>query len=258
MSGKRFSRVLVTNDDGIDAPGLVIAEEIAHTLADEVWVVAPERDCSGLSRMITIQAPLRLTERSERRFMVQGSPADCAVMGVGHVLKDTPPDLVLSGVNSGANIAGEVHYSGTFGAAFTARLLGVPAIALSQAYRSRKDVPWDTARKWLPQAVEKIISSDLWPTPYVMNVNAPAVGPDEVIGIEATRQGSAAGLTVEVEERTDRRERDYYWYSFNRKPEDISGNSDKAALKRGAVSVAPIGFDQTEHSALEQWADALK
>ena len=140
-----IGRVLLTNDDGIDAPGMAVLEEVARELAREVWVVAPEHDQSGTSHSVSLHAPLRLSRRGERRFGVAGTPGDCVVMAVRHLMVDAPPDLVLSGVNRGANLGVETVFSGTVGAAMTALLLGLPAIALSQAFSQREPVRWERA-----------------------------------------------------------------------------------------------------------------
>ena len=140
-----LDRVMLTNDDGIDAPGMRVLEEIAAQIAHEVWVVAPEHDQSGQSHAISLHHALRISERGERRFGVTGTPGDCAAIGLCHLMKDAPPQLVLSGVNRGLNLGMETVFSGTVGGAMTAMMLGVPALALSQAFINRDAVPWDTA-----------------------------------------------------------------------------------------------------------------
>ena len=129
-----LDRVMLTNDDGIDAPGMQVMEEIAAQIAREVWVVAPEHDQSGQSHAISLHHALRISERGERRFGVTGTPGDCAAIGLCHIMKDAPPQLVLSGVNRGLNLGMETVFSGTVGGAMTAMMLGCPALALSQAF----------------------------------------------------------------------------------------------------------------------------
>ncbi|MEC7676531.1 MAG: 5'/3'-nucleotidase SurE [Pseudomonadota bacterium] len=253
---KRFRRILVTNDDGVWAPGLAVAEAVAADLAEEVWVVAPDSDNSGVSRKLTIQEPVRLEELAPRRFAVTDTPADCVIMGLGHVMADSPPDLVLSGVNSGANIAAETSYSGTVGAAITAHLMGWPAIALSQAYRDRKDVPWATAAAWLPRAVAQVLDGPDHFDDCFFNINVPAVAAEAVIGIELTRQGRRGVTGIDVERRTDLRENDYFWFTFRHRAGEAAPDSDVAALRRGAVSITPIGFDQTADAVLAALASA--
>ena len=127
-------RILVTNDDGIHSPGLDTCEEIARKLSDDVWVVAPEHDQSGVAHSLSLNDPLRLREVAPKHFAVKGTPTDCVIMGARHILKDRPPDLVLSGVNRGRNAGEDVIYSGTVAGAVEGTILGIPSFALSQAY----------------------------------------------------------------------------------------------------------------------------
>ena len=131
MSFQKLPRILITNDDGIDAPGLLALEEVAGELADEVWIVAPDHDQSGISHALSIHHPLRVTKRGERRFSVSGTPADCVAMALQQLMSQ-PPTLILSGINKGANLGVETVFSGTVGAAMAGLLLGVPSIALSR------------------------------------------------------------------------------------------------------------------------------
>lgn len=161
VHGPAVSRVLITNDDGIDAPGLAVLEAVAETLAREVWVVAPEHDQSGVSHSISLHAPLRVRRRGDRRFSVTGTPADCVIVGSRHVLP-APPDLVLSGINRGANLGVETVFSGTVGGAMAGLLLGLPSIALSQAFSDRDAVRWETARQLAPGVLRRLLKAD-WP-----------------------------------------------------------------------------------------------
>src|SRR5579884_2484877 len=142
----RAMRILVTNDDGIHSRGLAVAETIARSLSDDVWVVAPENEQSGASHSLTLASPLRLRQIEERRFAVSGTPTDCVMMACLHILKAQPPDLVLSGVNWGSNLADDVTYSGTIAGAIEGTLLGIPSIALSLAinYEDRGGARWET------------------------------------------------------------------------------------------------------------------
>src|SRR5213078_4027864 len=137
ISSSQAMRILITNDDGIHSEGLDICSEIGRTLSDDVWVVAPEFDQSGVSHSLSLNDPLRLREIGERRFAVKGTPTDCIIMGARHVIKDRPPNLVLSGVNRGRNAGEDVIYSGTVAGAVEGTILGIPSFALSQAYKSR-------------------------------------------------------------------------------------------------------------------------
>ena len=143
----RLMRILVTNDDGIHSDGLDVCAEIARALSDDVWIVAPEFDQSGVSHSLSLNDPLRLRPIAERRFAVKGTPTDCVIMGAKHILKERPPDLVLSGVNRGRNAGEDVIYSGTVAGAVEGTILGIPSFALSQSYKSRSAQPpyWETA-----------------------------------------------------------------------------------------------------------------
>ena len=247
----RLKRALVTNDDGIEASGLAIAEYVAASIAEEVWTVAPAGDYSGGSRQLTLHQALRLREYGERRFALTGSPADCIFVGIGAVMKEFRPDIVVSGVNAGVNIGGDVGFSGTVGAAMTAHSLGVPAVALSQAWLgSREDIPWETSRQWLPRVALRLVSDLTWPWTFVPNVNVPATKPDKVVGIEVTQQGHSAVVIPTIEHRVDLRNQDYYWLYMHKENENPAPGEDIAALRRNAISVTPLGHDITDQTGI--------
>src|SRR6266436_245332 len=152
-------RILVTNDDGIHAEGLDVCEKIARELSDDIWVIAPEYDQSGVSHSLSLNDPLRLREIGKRHFAVRGTPTDCVIMGARHILKDHPPDLVLAGVNRGRNAGEDVIYSGTVAGAVEGTILGIPSLALSQAYKSRSGNPpyWSTAVKFGPDIIKRVL-----------------------------------------------------------------------------------------------------
>jgi 5'-nucleotidase len=147
-------RILITNDDGIHAAGLDICEKIARSLSDDVWVVAPEYDQSGVAHSLSLNNPLRLRQVAERRFAVRGTPTDCIIMGARHLLGGKGPDLVLSGVNRGSNVGEDVIYSGTVAGAVEGTMLGIPSLALSQAFKSvsRGEPHWETSLHFAPDA----------------------------------------------------------------------------------------------------------
>lgn len=246
-----FNRALLTNDDGIDAPGMAALVAAVTPLAREIWVVAPEHDQSGVSRAVSLHAPLRATARGERRVAVSGTPSDCVVLGLRAVLRDNPPDIVFSGINRGANLAEEVGYSGTVAAALTARMLGVPAYAVSQAWRDRSNIRWQTAISGLAGVVERF-----GPAPAtVLNINFPDVEPEALAGIAVTRQAVTGTIDVDVESRTDMRGFDYHWMAFRRQPASaVDEMSDVAALRRHQISVTPLGFSLTDMAALQALA----
>ncbi|MGE0418401.1 MAG: 5'/3'-nucleotidase SurE, partial [Acetobacteraceae bacterium] len=182
-----LDRVLLTNDDGIDAPGMAVLEEIAAQVAREVWVVAPEHDQSGQSHAISLHHALRVSDRGNRRYGVTGTPGDCAAMGICHLMKDHPPTLVLSGVNRGLNLGLETVFSGTVGGAMTAMMLGVPAIALSQAFADRNNVPWNTARTLGADVVRRLWAMG-WGKDACLNVNFPPLPPEQAGEMTLARQ----------------------------------------------------------------------
>ena len=155
-------RILITNDDGIHAPGLDVCEEIARALSDDVWIVAPESDQSGVSHSLSLNDPLRLREVAPRHFAVKGTPTDCVIMGARHLMKEMP-DLVLSGVNRGRNAAEDVTYSGTVAGAMEGTVLGIKSFALSQAYAaSTKRTPhWETAIKYAPDLIRRVLKAGM-------------------------------------------------------------------------------------------------
>src|SRR6201997_1545748 len=150
---KRLGRILISNDDGIDAPGIRLLEKIARQLSDDVWVVAPEQEQSGASHSLTTRRPLRLTEVAPRRYWVDGTPTDCVLLAVKRLLRDKPPDLVLSGINGGSNVGEDLTYSGTVAAAMEATLLDIPAIALSQHFIDGEQICWQTAARFAPEVI---------------------------------------------------------------------------------------------------------
>ena len=245
---ERLDRVLLTNDDGIDAPGLAVLEQVAAELAREVWIVAPAHDQSGTSHSLSLHSPLRIARLGDRRFGVAGTPGDCTVLAVRHLMRVNPPDLVLSGINRGANLGIETVFSGTVGAAMTAMLLGLPAIALSQAFGDRGAVPWDTARAHAPAAIAR-----LWPviagTPACLNVNFPDVPAERAGPLTLTRQGVGLVQSIEVDSRTDLRGGDYHWLNFRRGPRDNPPDAESVVVAAGRITVTPLRFERTDEAA---------
>ncbi len=250
-------RILLTNDDGIHAEGLAVLERIARTMSDDVWVVAPETDQSGFAHSLSISEPLRMRKIGEKHYALRGTPTDCVIMGVRKIMPE-PPDLILSGVNSGSNIADDVTYSGTVAGAMEGTLIGIRSIALSQGYQFHDDgrvVPWQTAETLAPDLLKKLIASDL-PKGVFLNVNFPNCEPDEVQGVEVTAQGKYVhGLWVD--ERKDGRNFPYYWLRFGKQMLDPVAGSDIHALAAKRISVTPLKLDFTAHEARESLARVL-
>lgn len=251
-----LDRILLTNDDGIDAPGLEILEQIAASLAREVWIVAPEHDQSGVSHAVSLHHPIRISERGPRRWAVTGTPGDCAVMALSHLMAGTPPQLLLSGVNRGANLGIETVFSGTVGGAMTGMMLGIPSIALSQAWTDRARVPWDTAASLGPDVVRRLLAIG-WGAATCLSINFPAL-PAAVAGpLTLARQGAGTVQGMEVEARTDPRGLTYYWVGFRRGERDQGPESDIEALNSGHVVVTPLRYDRTDESAYAALARSL-
>lgn len=240
-------RILVTNDDGINAPGLKCLEDVAAQLSDDVWVVAPETNQSGASHSLTLHEPLRCREVSERRFAVRGTPTDCVIMGVRHILLDNPPDLVLSGVNYGTNIAEDVTYSGTIAGAIEGALLGIPSIAMSLAvgFDSEGAIHWETPIAHGPKIIERLMGMN--PSGgLLMNVNFPDLAPEAVAGISIVRQGRRDQNNLHIDERRDTWGNPYYWFGFERRKSNPAEGTDLWAIYKGQIAVTPLHVDLTD------------
>ncbi|NMG38568.1 5'/3'-nucleotidase SurE [Chelativorans sp. ZYF759] len=250
-------RILLTNDDGIHAEGLEVLERIARTISDDVWVVAPETDQSGFAHSLSLSEPLRMRKLDDRHYALRGTPTDCVIMGVRRLLPE-PPDLILSGVNSGSNIADDVTYSGTIAGAMEGTLLGVRSIALSQAYtvtEEGRQLRWDTAETVGKELIAKLVGLDL-PKGVFLNVNFPAIAPGEVKGARVATQGKRLhGFWID--ERKDGRGFPYYWLRFGREAQEVLDGTDMAALRDGFVAVTPLHLDLTANEMLDPLAKAL-
>ena len=246
-------RVLITNDDGINAPGFALLQRVAERLADEVWAVAPMDEQSGAGHSLTLTRPLRLRRLGERRFAVSGTPTDAVMMAVAHLMKDSPPDLILSGINRGANLAEDVTYSGTVSAAIEGALAGVPSIALSQLYSREgmgEAVPFAAAEAWAERTLRPLLAEPM-PPGTLVNVNFPALEPHEVKGIRACRQGRRDYGRLRIEERRDPRGFAYYWFGLASTVETPGHSTDLEAIGDGYVTVTPLHLDLTHESSLE-------
>jgi len=250
-------RILLTNDDGIHADGLAALERIARRFSDDVWVVAPEHDQSGFAHSLSLSEPLRLRRMDDRHFAVRGTPTDCVIMGVRKLMPE-PPDLILSGVNSGSNVADDVTYSGTIAGAMEGTLLGIRSFALSQSYNFRDEsriVPWQVVEAHAPALLEKLIDADL-PAGVFLNLNFPNCLPEQVEGVSVTSQGKFVhGLWVD--ERRDGRGFPYFWLRFGREQSEIRDGTDMAALRDRHISVTPLHLDLTAHEVRASLAKAL-
>jgi len=249
-------RILITNDDGIHAAGLQACEKIARTLSDDVWVVAPETDQSGVSHSLSLNDPLRLRQVAERHFAVKGTPTDCVIMGARHIMKDIP-ELVLSGVNRGRNCAEDVTYSGTVAGATEGTVLGIPSFALSQAYASanRHKPYFETAIKHAPDLIRRVLKTGM-PRDVLVNVNFPDCPPAEVAGISVATQGKRDQELLRIDARHDGRGNPYYWIAFGRGGiAGASAGSDLAALNDKRIAVTPLRLDMTDEPFMTKLAE---
>ena len=244
---KKPFRILVSNDDGIHAPGLAVAERIARSLSDDIWVVAPETEQSGASHSLTLTMPLRLRQAGHQRFALSGTPTDCVMMAGIHIMKDHLPDLVISGVNRGFNVADDVTYSGTVAAAMEGAVLGIPSIAMSQAAGGdyEEDVLFACADKHGPPLVKRLVEIG-WPEGVLLNINFPALPPGKVKRVLVTAQGQRDQSILRVDERLDARGRSYFWVGFKRIFGDPERGTDLHAIAEGCISVTPLHMDLTE------------
>jgi 5'-nucleotidase len=251
-----LDRILLTNDDGIDAPGLAVGERIAAALAREVWIVAPEHDQSGVSHAVSLHHPVRLSQRGPRRWAVTGTPGDCVVMALSYLMKGAPPQLLLSGVNRGANLGIETVFSGTVGGAMTGMMLGVPSIALSQAWSDYANIPWDTASTLGPDIIRRLLDIG-WSLATCLSVNFPDRSAADAGPLTLARQGAGSVQGMEVEARTDPRGFTYFWVSFRRGERDQGPESDIEAMNAGHVVVTPLRYDRTDEAAYAALARSL-
>ena len=243
-------RILLTNDDGIHAEGLTALEEIARQLTDDIWICAPEYEQSGASRALTLADPIRVRRLDERRFATTGTPTDCVMLAIDELVQGARPDLVLSGVNRGANLAEDVTMSGTVAGAIEAMAMGVPGIALSQAGWSSEpggsqDTPmYEAAIHFAPGIIRKLVEAG-WPGDVVMNLNFPRLPLEQITEGEVTRQGFRDVAVRHAEKRTDLRGREYYWMGYRSERSQPADGTDLKALYEGRISVTPLHIDLT-------------
>ena len=245
-------RILITNDDGYHAPGLKVLEDIAAAFSDDIWVIAPAEEQSGAGHSLTLSRPIRVRRFSDRRFAVAGTPTDAVMMALARIMKDDPPDLILSGVNRGANLAEDVTYSGTVSAAMEGALAGVRSIALSQVY-SREGmgdtVPFEAAAAWGERVLRPLIDAPLAPRTLV-NVNFPAGPADAVKGIRVANQGLRDYGRLQIVTNRDPRGYEYHWFALGPTVETPAHSTDLEAVADGYVAVTPLHLDLTHVESL--------
>ncbi len=249
-------RILVTNDDGIHAPGLETLERIARSIADDVWIVAPAEEHSGAGHSLSLANPIRYREIESKRFEVAGTPTDCVVMAVRKIMPGDP-DLVLSGVNRGQNLAEDVTYSGTVAAAMEGTALGLKSIALSQVTGIHGNgFSYAVAEHHGAALVKKLMNMEFGPG-VLINVNFPDCRADDLQGIAVTRQGKRDQNMLILDERVDARGRNYYWLGFKRERGNPPVGTDLWAVFNKRVSVTPLHMNLTQVEAMEALRQVL-
>jgi len=245
-------RILLTNDDGIHAPGLEALERVARTLSDDVWVVAPETEQSGASRSLTLADPIRVRRAGDQRFAVHGTPTDCVMLAIQNLIEGPAPDLVLSGVNRGQNLGEDVTVSGTVAGAMMGMALGIPGIALSQAiarFHDDEQALFHTAEEYAPGIIRHLLKAG-WPNDVIININFPDLEPEEVSEVEVCSQGIRDVVNGHAERRTDLRGRDYYWMGWRGLPDNAPAGTDLYAVRHGRISVTPLHIDLTHRPTM--------
>ena len=245
-------RILLTNDDGINAPGLGVLESIARELSDDIWIVAPELEQSGKGRAISLTEFVRVRELEPQRYAVNGTPSDCVLLALDELMPERP-DLILSGVNAGQNIAEDTTFSGTIAAALFGMQHGVPSMALSQSkgFQNPHSCPWETPTAWGAKVLAPLIEKG-WPDDLILNVNFPDRAPDEVKGVMMTRQGFRDERIIRTEGREDLRGNAYYWIGYRGKLSNPDEGTDLRAIYDGYVSVSPLHVDLTHETFLAE------
>ncbi len=240
-------RILLTNDDGVEAYGLSVLYDIARTLSDDIWVCAPVVEQSGKGRGVTLHDPLRVKCLGEKRFAVSGTPTDCVQIAINDLLP-SPPDLVLSGINRGFNLAQDVTLSGTVAGALQGMTLGVPSIALSQCldFDADHEGQWSAAKSHGAGVVSALLERG-WPADVVININFPDCDAASVTGIEVTKQGLRDMHEMHAVKRSDPRGRDYYWMNFHTYPQTLVDGTDMKAVAENRISVTPLHIDLTHY-----------
>jgi 5'-nucleotidase len=256
MTAISTARILVSNDDGINAPGLEVLGNIARQFSDDVWVVAPSEEQSGAGHSLTLTKALRIRQLEEKRWAVAGTPTDCVAMAINKIMPDNLPTLILSGINRGGNLAEDVTYSGTVSVAMEGTLAGIPSIALSQCIRPDERTNWETAEKFAPEVIRSLIETG-WPKDVLMNVNFPAFAPEEIRGVRVTEQGARQIMGNHIEERVDPRGFKYYWFGLGREVGQPGHETGLESVRVKWISVTPLHLDMTHHETRRAMADAI-
>jgi len=247
-------RILLTNDDGIHAPGLELLEAIARELSDDVWVCAPAEENSGAGHSLTLHLPVRLREHGNQRFSVTGTPTDAVNLALRKIFAERMPDLIISGINNGENLADDITYSGTISAAMEGALAGIPAVALSQAMRDGHH-GFAAARSWAAKVLAPLLDLQM-ARRTVVNVNFPALPADEVRGIRVVRQGFHDYARGSLVEAVDPRGRPYFWFGLDDIEHSLDHGTDLEAVSEGYIAVTPLHVDLTHYASVGTLAES--
>lgn len=250
-------RILLTNDDGYHAPGLRHLEAIARHLSDDIWICAPAEEQSGAGHSLSLTRPVRVRRHDTQRFSVTGTPTDAVMIALGELLPQRP-DVILSGVNRGANLGDDLTYSGTVAAAMEGTLAGVKSIALSQVYRRPNGgnaASFDVAKAWGARVLRPLLTMDFAPRTLV-NVNFPPLAVSNVQGIRIVRQGFHDYQRGSIVKGTDPRGYAYYWFGIDAIDHSPDHNTDLEAIIDGFISVTPVQLDLTHAESLAALATA--
>ena len=247
-------RILLTNDDGIHAPGLEVLEGIAAELSDDVWVCAPSEENSGAGHSLTLHMPVRLVQHGDKRFSVSGTPTDAVNLALRKLFADHMPDLIISGINNGENLADDITYSGTISAAMEGALAGIPAVAMSQATRDGGH-GFAAAKGWAAKVLAPLLDLQMAKR-TVVNVNFPALPAEQVKGIRVVRQGFHDYARGSLVEGTDPRGRPYFWFGLHDIEHTLDHGTDLEAVSDGYIAVTPLQLDLTHHASIGVLAES--
>lgn len=267
-------RILLTNDDGVHAPGLAVLLSIARQLSDDIWIVAPSEENSGAGHSLTLSRPLRVRQHGDKHYSVDGTPTDSVLMAVAKLMKDSPPDLILSGINRGGNLAEDVSYSGTVSAAVEGAMAGIPSIALSQCYAREaagNGVSFAAAEHWGVKVLKPLIGllkkdglakdglakDGAMPPRTLLNVNFPACDPAAVEGVRSVALGRHDYGRVRIITNHDPRGFEYHWFGLAPTETTPTHSSDLEAVQERYISVTPLHLDMTHHASLDKIAVQL-
>lgn len=244
-------RILLVNDDGIDAPGMKVLEEVVRQISDDVWVVAPDGNRSGASHSLSIDSPMRVCKLDDRRFAVSGTPTECTMLGIHELISGRRPSVCISGINRGPNLAEDTAYSGTIAAAREATQLGVPAIAISQVFApgeknftvgEDRKIHWETSQRWCLPLLQQLLRLELDPGVF-LNVNFPGVPSAEVKGVKVTIQGQRPPGCYIPEKRLDGEGSPFYQIVLSYEDGESHPDSDLRAIADNFISVTPLKLD---------------